>query len=276
MIYEKHDAIVTNIDDPDKEGKIQVACVGILGDEDSPLPMWIEPNFDWGWFYIPDVGETVEIEIVIGTGTDEVRGQTSLDTPDVTWRGKRRWTSEEVDGQNVARPIPETFLENYGKRRGLVTPTGHTILFDDTEGKERLELIWSNAKDKNQSILLDETGSIKITDAEGQYVHIDAENKKIETADANGNTVTMEDGLVKVVAASSVEVEAATATVKADSVSVDSSDVKVGTGADATIMRADDFIIHMDTHTHATAFGPSGPPLVPTPPNVKSTTSKVK
>jgi hypothetical protein len=268
MIYEKHDATVSNNADPDQEGKIQVTCVGLMGDDTTTMPNWIEPNLDWGWFYVPDVGETVEIEMAIGSDTDESRGQTSLDTPDITWRGKRRWTGEDMDGQNEPRPIPEVFKENYGKRRGFTTPAGHTVLFDDTEGKERLEIIWA-AGDKSQSLLMDETGSVKATDSEGQSAHLDAKNKKIIISDANDQTVTMEADLIKVVGAKVVEVEAETVNLK-------SGDVNVGDGADNAIMRAEDFIAHMDVHTHATAMGPSGPPLAPTPASAKSTTAKVK
>lgn len=275
MIFEKHDAIVTSTADEEQRGRIQVSCSGLMGDEDSAMPMWIEPNLDWGWFYVPDVGETVEVEMAVGSDTDESRGQTSLDTPDITWRGKRRWTSEEVEGQNVPRPVPDVFKENYGKRRGFITPAGHVLLFDDTEGKERLELTWT-AGDKTQTFLFDETGSFKLTDAEGQYIHLDAANKKIDVADANGNTATMEKDLVKVVGAKDVQVEAPGVLVTADAVEIKSGDVKVGNGADNAIMRADDFITHMDVHTHATAMGPSGPPLVPTPPNAKATTAMVK
>ena len=70
MTTQTFDATVTNIEDPEKRGRIEVSCAGLLGDEDSTLPMWVEPNTDWGWFYVPDVGELVEIEHVSSTSDD--------------------------------------------------------------------------------------------------------------------------------------------------------------------------------------------------------------
>lgn len=53
MTIERHDATVTNNGVKQLDGSIKVKCVGLLGDEDSELPMWIRPVFDWGWFYVP-------------------------------------------------------------------------------------------------------------------------------------------------------------------------------------------------------------------------------
>ncbi len=62
MNFEEYDAIVTSINPKDPPGYIRVACVGILGDEEAELPNPIAPMFDWGWFYMPDIGETVQIK----------------------------------------------------------------------------------------------------------------------------------------------------------------------------------------------------------------------
>src|SRR6185436_657282 len=142
-ITETHIATVTAIQDPDKRGRIRVACVGLLGDETTEVPHWIEPALEWGWFVVPDVGEIVDIELVAHDSTDESPGQSSINTPNMRWRG-RHWGGSKTD---AARPIPEDFTtKNYGKRRGFATPGGHILMFDDTEGGEKISLAWSNKK----------------------------------------------------------------------------------------------------------------------------------
>ena len=200
MISETYDATVMAIDadEPNPRGRIKVACVGLLGDEDATLPMWVEPAFDWGWFYVPDVGEIVEVEVVTSTEQDEQFGQASIDNLDIRWRGKRNYTDEEVEGENEARPVPEDFKTNYGKRRGFATPNGHIIYFDDTEGKQKIQITWKQGDDF-QFIAFDETGSIVMSNKKGGFIHLDAENGATTIVDENGNTISSNDKGIKLV-----------------------------------------------------------------------------
>ena len=90
----KYWATVTNNVDPENRGRISVACVGLLGDEETELPMFVEPVHDWGWFYIPDVGELVEIEVIESSDEDEQHGQMSIDNLDIKWRSKRDYKTK--------------------------------------------------------------------------------------------------------------------------------------------------------------------------------------
>jgi hypothetical protein len=133
-MVERYSAIVSKNDDPDfpNLGRIFVKCLEITGDETTELPHPIYPAFDWGWFYVPDVDEEVEIEAVVEDDQrEDTRGQAFLEEPRFTWRGKR-FSSDEGDG---ARPINPAFTAvNYGKRRGFATPAGHVLVFDDESG----------------------------------------------------------------------------------------------------------------------------------------------
>ena len=100
MNYEKHRAIVVANDDPDQKGRIKCACAGILGDEDTSLPDWIPPVLDWDWFYIPDIGEIIELELNSSDATDEIAGQSSIDGMDLHWRGKRFFTGDSMEENN--------------------------------------------------------------------------------------------------------------------------------------------------------------------------------
>ena len=173
-IREVFTARVASIDDPEKRGRIRVTCVGIMGDSETTMAQWIEPLHDWGWFYIPDVGDLVEIEIHSTSSEDESRGQFSLDNMDPRWLSKQFYGDEKG-----AKPRPifgEFTSTNYGKRRGFATPSGHFMMFDDTPGKEQVTL----ASQYSTCILtMDSKGSVTIVNKAGASIVMDAESGKI-------------------------------------------------------------------------------------------------
>lgn len=167
-------AKVTFNQDPDKRGVIRVACVGLMGDEDTEVPVDVEPVHDWGWFYVPDIGEIVEIECCEGSDEDEQKGQMSIDNIDLKWRSARHYGNSDGDAPT---PIHEMFTsKNYGKRRGFATPAGHVFLFDDTEGAEEITLSW---KDSKAFLTLDMTGSVKLQNMAGATIVMDSITGKI-------------------------------------------------------------------------------------------------
>lgn len=167
-------AKVTFNADPEKRGAIRVACVGIMGEEDTEIPIDVYPVHDWGWFYVPDVGEIVDIEVCEGSEEDEQFGQMSIDNLDMKWRSGRYYGNTEGD---TPTPIHETFTsKNYGKRRGFATPAGHVFMFDDTEGQEEITLSW---KDGSAFIRIDSKGSVLLSATNGATLTIEADTGKI-------------------------------------------------------------------------------------------------
>lgn len=169
VIRETYPATVTVNDDDEQRGRIRVACAGLMGDEESDLPMWVEPALDWGWFYIPDVGEIVEIEFTTSSEEDEHFGQASIDNPDVRWKGKRFYTTgegtvgeQDQDPEKDARLVHSEFKTNYGKRRGFATPWGHVIIFDDTDGDHRISISHSAEQLPHGEAFADETKYTRI------------------------------------------------------------------------------------------------------------------
>ena len=190
---EHHTATVTDSDDPEKRGRIKVSCAGLLGDEESPLPMWVDPVGQWGWFIVPDVGELVEVVVVAGSGEDEQPGQMSIDNLDVQWRGARHYGNEEGDAPT---PVPEDFTAtNYGKRRGFATPGGHVLLFDDTEGDQKVSLTW-HQEGKYSFISFDKTGGIILSTHSKHLIQLDAENGEIKIWDQHGNMYVSDEDRV--------------------------------------------------------------------------------
>lgn len=159
-VIERYPAVVTVNEDPDKLGRIKVKCAGILGDEEAELPMWVLPCLDWGMFTIPDIDEQVEVEMVVHNTTDEVRGQSSLEAPDLRWRGKRFYAPEA----ETPTVIHEDFTaKNYAKRRGFATPMGHVFYFDDTEGETEITLGWVDKDGKKSRLQFDKDGTFTVT-----------------------------------------------------------------------------------------------------------------
>lgn len=146
---EVHYGIVSDNADPEMRGRVRVRC-GTLVPDDTEWPDWVEPLFaylsssdqnktDGGWFFIPDIGVVVELEVAVTSARDEVPGQTSIDAPDIRWRACVWAHGEDV--------IPDEFATNYPDRRGFKTGRGHIFLFDDTEDSELFKLLVHGSAD---------------------------------------------------------------------------------------------------------------------------------
>lgn len=220
MRKETHPAIVTANNDDQKRGRIRVACAELLGDLDADLPMWVEPIPDWGWFYVPDVGETVEIEVISGNAElDESFGQASIDALDVKWRGARFYGDQQGDGQQPTPVHPGFTGDTYGKRRGFATPFGHTFIFDDTDGSQTIILSWVQEAEttdaqKLTQLVFEPDGTLKATVLGKHSFHLkenemdirldDGATWKVDGKDANATGV-LGDGAVKVAIADHLE-----------------------------------------------------------------------
>lgn len=296
-IEETYLAVVTANQDPDQEGKIRVACQALLDGEDQDLPQWVKPYLQWGWFVVPDVGETVEIVAVTAAGDDEQPGMASIANMNLRWRGARIWNQD----QDTPRPVPDDFKTNYGKRRGFATPIGHIIWFDDTEGQEAITLQWTNKGGDKAMVSVDQNGSMVLTSKNGATLAMDSSQKTLLLADensnsvkmdntgiviqdANGNKVTMDASGVKVDAGSNnVQVlsqsvylqgqSGVTIDAGASNVTVNAASVALGAGASHGAGFGDQIQTYLSSHVHTSAApgSPTSPPTVP-PTGLASTT----
>jgi len=323
-IWAKYAATVTKNDDDDLpgQGRIFVTCAELMGDETTEYPESIPVAHDWGWFYVPDIGEEIEIEVLLSDDQDEqgmVAAAAFTEQGEVRWRGVR-FQSADSDGitsKSVPRPIDPLFTsKNYGKRRGFSTPQGHVFLFDDTEDDKQIILTWKKTKDGTDftQMTMDKEGSILLLDYKSNMLHLNAKDGEegITLVDKNSNMVSMKesgitvadhfsniielkDGVVAVSANGALDIQASTqctvtagdskVDMKADGdVQVDCKNAKIlatdsyelGEGADTELMRFKEWEIWAKAHMHATAFGPSGPPIVPPTPDIKSTIGTLK
>jgi hypothetical protein len=276
MTTECYPATVMAIDTDAEDGmrgRIKVACVGLLGDEETALPMWVEPIHNWGWFTMPDVGETVEIEVTTSGDDDEQFGQSSIDNLNIKWRGHRFHTDPTFeDSQNTPSPIHQDFTaENYGKRRGFATPFGHVLMFDDTEATPRIYLTMmtapldppDGAPDETQFTRLEfePDGSFNITTLANSKIRLDAVNKALMIElDDQQYTLKLDSA--------AMELKLNGATLKLEGADADAI-MTVGDGTKhVAIVEALQELwtqtktkvdLH-DQHIHPTSMGPSGPP----------------
>lgn len=314
-IWEKYDAVVTKNGPVDgkKLGQIFVKSHELMGDMTTEYPHPVDPVFDWSWFYIPDIGEEIEIEVLVSDDQmeDAKHGEFTA-SQQVRWRNKR-WGSEE--GDQPRPPDPLFTDKNYGKRRGMATPKGHILMFDDTDGDEQVLMAWKNKVGKYTQMTMDKEGSILLLDHASNMVHLNAKSgqKGITVLDANtnmlalnsngvvmndkfGNFLVLKDGVIQFAASSgALDVTASTQiTLTAGDSIIDAKadgevavqckkafikatdEYEIGDGADTELMRFKEWDVWAKAHTHPTAFGPSGAPIVPPTPDIKSTIGKLK
>jgi uncharacterized protein involved in type VI secretion and phage assembly len=164
--------LVTNLDDPQGLGRIQVE-----------FP-WLDPEYRSNWapiatpltggqrgqFFMPEIGDEVLAAFEHG----------DFDHPFVIgflWNG-------------VDKP-PETELKN----RVILTPGGHTLRFEDKDGAKKVVL---KSNDGHQVTLDDNGHEITVSDSDGKnriVIQITAGNIKIEAA----SNVTIEAPLINLV-----------------------------------------------------------------------------
>ena len=272
---ERFPATVQSVNDPDKRGRIKVLCAGLMGDEEEPLPHWIEPAYAWGWFIIPDVGEQIEIEVNTGSSEDESFQQASIDNLNPQFKGIRYWGGSDLEG-DLARPVPGDFTaRNYGKRRGFSTPGGHVLLFDDTNGDRQVSLSFNSDSDTRSLMSFDKNGSFIVNTVKGHVLSFDADQDALLLVDPTGNSLTSDEAGIRLTDSEGNLVDLASATgviqllaangitMSTKNANIDAGEIALG-GAAATdfAILANVFLTFFANHIHPTGVGPSGPAQV--------------
>lgn len=181
-LYGVYPALVTDIQDPDGQGRIKVKLPW-LPDDDGGYNVWARlatfmAGKDRGSWFIPDVDDEVLVAFEAG---DPRRPY----VVGALWNGVDA-PPESMDGAG------NNFIKSITSRKGV------KVTLDDQDGQEKL--------------ILETPGGQKLTMQDGPG--------KVEIKDSNGNSITLDTSGVKIVAAIKVTVQASTVEVSAGMVTV--------------------------------------------------------
>ena len=177
--------IVTNNQDPDGLGRVKLRFPWLSKEHESNWARVISPmaGNGRGLYVLPEVDDEVLVAFEHGR----------VDFPFVLgslWNGKDKPPGANDDGKNNVR--------------ALKSRSGHTISLDDTEGKEKIEII--DAKGK-ESIVLD-TAQNTITITADKDIVIESKNGKVQITAKQGIEIKSQDGPASLEAGGNVDVKA--------------------------------------------------------------------
>lgn len=284
-----HLGVVTDVDDPEQRGRIKVACASLMGldasDEAREYPNWIEPSFGWrttalgapeggavcGFFFVPGVGTTIELEITESSDFDQSPGQSSIAAPDPRYRGCL---------VNAGESIGDEFKTNYPARFGWLAPNGATFYFDPTEGSEQITIQSHEIDGARSFFLITSDGSMYLATATGILIVLNVPGGNVQIIDSYGNVMqTVSDGFnlisnkgpVVMAKGANVSILAGgQVLLNAGHVELSAGSVNLGASAVEAVIKGNTFQGLFNAHTH-NFVGNLGVPAVTLTPTVPLT-----
>jgi hypothetical protein len=245
--------VVANDQDSDNMGSIVVTLPSIFG---PTAQITARPCLPYGHFFIPTVGSMVWIEFEGG------------DKDYAIWVGT--WYPQGTSPQPAAISPPDN--------RVIQTASGHTIEIMDKAGSESITI-----KHKDKSFIsIDKDGTVIVGNLKGSMLVLDAKNEQALVVEQHGNSVTMNaDGLVITQKSGHAMLQLTDDTIRLAATNIILQGTTVCGDPTAAPPPAPALLLDPSTqsmlaafllaHTHATALGPSGPPLPPGPALVPGT-----
>ena len=239
--FGKYRGFVTDNADPEKRARVKLTVPSILGaaETDWALPcMPFGGLADQGMFMVPEPGAQVWVEFEQG----------NLSYP--IWTGTFWQQADDVP----------TEVSDEGPTARLVkTPGGHRIYLEDKTDEETLAVTHLIGSE----FLIDDKGSLSLTDQNGARLTIDADAGEIHVEDSNGNSLVMSSSGTTVEDSNGNKIEMAGSgiTVKGQKIVVDGQQVTLGGQGGEPILKGQSFLNLFMTHIHPTGVGPSGPPV---------------
>lgn len=243
-------AIVEDVADPNNMGRIRVQ-VPALGQRRAPADLWARPavfggSEGTGVFFTPNVADVVWVSFEAG----------NPDKP-VYFGG--------FMGNGKAAPEFDSYL-----KRGFKTPAGHYVRVSDDEDDQHITMSASNGA----YATMNKDGDLLLSSAEGSYINLSAKDMSTTIHDIGGALLTMKDGeatlvssdgmVVKVGASGVTIISGKDAVINASgNITLKSGTVDIGDGASEPLVLGNKFMSFFNQHTHASAMGPTAPPIVP-------------
>jgi hypothetical protein len=252
--YGKYSGVVVDNHDAKTSGLLQVQIPTMFGKKTVPA----RPCFPTAHFFVPKIGDQVWIEFEAGNPSYAL------------WVGC--WYASGT--------VPPEAAVNPPDNRVIQTPSGHTVEFADKSGEEKILIRHKG----NAFVSIDKNGSVLIANQKGSSVSLDADQQNITILEQHSNVITMTSDGITIANKSGTTIEIkddgvrvlATGTVQisAKSLALQGSAVNIGPQPIDGVIMPSLFGKMYDGHTHATALGPSGPPIpAPGPPQVEAAVS---
>ncbi|HYH84236.1 MAG TPA: phage baseplate assembly protein V [Pyrinomonadaceae bacterium] len=174
--------LVTDLNDPEKLGRVKVKYP-TLADQESDWARLVTPmaGKDRGQFFRPEVGDEVLVAFELG----DVRRPYVLGS---------LWSQTDT-------PPDEGVQSAKNDIRVIKSRSAHLLIFDDTQGKEKIEIIASDGKRKvvldsaNQKIQVTcDSGDVEVKAGSGT-VKVDATTVEIK---ASGNMTLQASGTMTI------------------------------------------------------------------------------
>lgn len=235
--YGKYSGEVTDNADQTKTGRIRVKVPTIFGPEEDIVA---RPCLPYGHFFVPAVGSKVWVEFEAG------------DTGFPIWVGV--WYPENQTPAPAAIDPPEN--------RVIQTSSGHTIEIFDKSGEEKIIL---KHKD-NSFISIDKNGSVLLGNKNGSTVVLNAKDRNLMILEEHGNVISLSNDSIVLInkeGAATLEMKGDKVQIAGAKIILRGTQVVLGEGATEAALLGTTFTGLFNAHTHATAMGPSGPPIPP-------------
>lgn len=251
--FGKYRGFVTENEDPEKRARVKLTVPSVLGDQ---VTHWAEPCLpfgglsDQGLFLVAEVGAQVWVEFEEGNVSKPI------------WTGTVWQQSSDV---------PSEAADRSPHMRQLKTPSGHILSFDDTDGEEEIRLYHTADAELN----IDPKGVIKLTDASGATLTMNASDSSIQVEDANGNSVVMEGSGTTISDSNGNLIEMTGGGIKISSsatINVEGSMINIGGSGGEPLIKGQSFLSLFATHMH-TCTAPGAPTSPPIPQGEMSTLS---
>ena len=185
-LYGVYPAIVTDVQDPDSQGRVQIRLPFVEESDGGSALAWarlatLMAGADRGTWFIPEVDDEVLVAFTAGDPRRPV-------VIGALWNG--------VD-------TPPESMDSANNIRSITSRSGHTLTFDDTGGAEKVELKTNGGH------------TFTLDDAAGGTVTLAHSNGATVKIDAAGNIEITANVKVKITAPAGLDVTAAMVTVDA-------------------------------------------------------------
>jgi uncharacterized protein involved in type VI secretion and phage assembly len=238
--YGVAEALVSNVEDPEKLGRVKVTFPWFdeAMESDWCRVAHLYAGGGYGSFWIPEVGD----EVLVAFSHGDMRFPYVL------------------GGLYNGVDKPPSHRDQTKDQKLFRTKGGHSLLFDDSSGEERVKLETSKGHTADFS---DADQKIEIKTKGGHTILLDDGSREVKISSSGGQSVTMDaSGGLTVKGVSNVK--------------VDAPQISLGASAASSLVLGEALLASFNTHTHnCTAPGtPSGPPIPPLTPAVLSATNK--